>query len=198
MDTVRTIVRNIAIVILLASFLELLLPNNSMRRFVQLVMGLFVLMAVLGPVVKLLDRPLSFEIPAWSETGAGSDQELAQVLQQGQSLKDKSKQAAMDGLKQALEQQAKALALTVQGVKEVSLQANLKQSGEVESLEVYVGAPGSDIQPVQPVDGLGKSIQAARPLSPEEQRISKDLQSRLGTLLGIAAEKVLVHFRAGQ
>lgn len=195
MDTVRSIVRNIAIVILLASFLELLLPNNSMRRFVQLVMGLFVLMAVLGPAVKLLDRPLSFEIPAWSESGEGSSQELAQVLQQGQNIKEKSQQAALDGFKQVLEQEAKALALTVKGVEEVSLQAGVKPNGEMESLEVYVGTPSPDIQPVQPVNGKEKPAGSARVLNPEEQRISRELQNRLGTLLGIAEEKVLVHFR---
>ncbi len=196
MDTIRSIVRNIAIVILLASFLELLLPNNSMRRFVQLVMGLFVLMAVLSPAVKLLDRPLSFEIPAWSESEAGSGQELAQVLQQGQNLKEKSQQAALDGFKQVLEQQAKALALTVKGVEEVSLQAGVKTNGAVESLQVYVGTPNPAVQPVQPVNGLEKSGDAATVLNPEEQRITRELQSRLGTLLGIPEEKVLVHFRA--
>lgn len=68
MQTLQTLVRNLAIILLLATFLEMLLPNKSMRGFVQMVMGLFVISAVLSPITAFLNTPLAMEIPAWTVT----------------------------------------------------------------------------------------------------------------------------------
>lgn len=199
METISGIVRNIAIVILLASFMELLLPNSSMRRFVQLVMGLFVLMAILSPVSNLLEQPLSFDIPAWSQSEAKpGEQELAQVLQQGQNLREKGQQAALEEYRKVLERQAGALALTVKGVEQVSLEAVTKPTGEVDRLQVYVGQAEPVIRPIQPVNGQAKPGDERQNLSQEEKTVSKEIKTRLGTLLGIPENKILVHFGTRQ
>jgi stage III sporulation protein AF len=200
METIRGIVRNIAIVILLASFLELLLPNGSMRRFVQLIMGLFVLIAILGPVANLLDRPVDFMIPAWSEQKATDNQEeLATVIQQGQSIRDKSQAIALGEYKKAIEQQAKALALTVKGVQEVTIEAKTKSTGEIEELRIMVGTPEAEIKPVEPVFGPTPEEQnGTHTLTAEQQRMSGELKRRLGALLGIKDEKIITEFTAKQ
>ncbi len=192
METIRGIVRNIAIVILLASFLELLLPNGSMRRFVQLIMGLFVLIAILGPAANLLDRPLTFEIPAWSQAQAGQAQEeLATVIKQGTNIREKSKSKALAEYQKAIEQQAKALALTVKGVDQVTIEAKTKPNGEIEELRVSVGAQESTIQPVEPVLGSAESRESKNPtLSAEQKRITTELKSRLAALLGLQETKI--------
>jgi stage III sporulation protein AF len=200
METIRGIVRNIAIVILLASFLELLLPNGSMRRFVQLIMGLFVLIAILGPVANLLDRPVDFMIPAWSEQKATDNQEeLATVIQQGQSIRDKSQAIALGEYKKAIEQQAKALALTVKGVQEVTIEAKTKSTGEIEELRILVGTPEVEIKPVEPVFGpTSEGQNGTHTLTAEQQRMSGELKRRLGALLGIKEEKIITEFTAKQ
>jgi stage III sporulation protein AF len=200
METIRGIVRNIAIVILLASFLELLLPNGSMRRFVQLIMGLFVLIAILGPVANLLDRPVDFMIPAWSEQKATDNQEeLATVIQQGQSIRDKSQAVALGEYKKAIEQQAKALALTVKGVQEVTIEAKTKSTGEIEELRILVGTPEAEIKPVEPVfRPTPEGQNGTHTLTAEQQRMSGELKRRLGALLGIKDEKIITEFTAKQ
>jgi len=198
MEAISGLVRNIAVVIILASFMELLLPNSSMRRFVQLVMGLFVLMAILSPVSRLLNKPLEFEVPAWSQNEAGgSGQEFAQVLQQGKSLREKGEQAALEEYRKVLERQAKALALTVKGVKQVTLAAETKSSGEIQKLSVFVGQSEPAILPIEPLSGQEKQKPAEQSLSAEEQRISQELKTRLGTLLGVSGDKIQVRFDSG-
>ncbi len=49
-------IRQIVILVLIAAFLDLLLPSGSMDRYVKLVMGLLIVMAMLSPVFRLLDR----------------------------------------------------------------------------------------------------------------------------------------------
>lgn len=80
MESLQTLVRNLAIILLLASFLEMLLPNKSMKGFVKLVMGLFVISAILTPLTTLLGMTVESAIPAWTESSA---QELA-VLAPGE------------------------------------------------------------------------------------------------------------------
>jgi stage III sporulation protein AF len=46
--------KEIILLILLATFIDLLLPNSSMQRYVKLVIGLFVLMTILNPIFTFL------------------------------------------------------------------------------------------------------------------------------------------------
>lgn len=45
--------QNIILAVLLATFLEMILPNSSMERYVRLVLSLMVLMAILSPLLAL-------------------------------------------------------------------------------------------------------------------------------------------------
>ncbi|MFZ3130513.1 MAG: stage III sporulation protein AF, partial [Desulfosporosinus sp.] len=83
MQTLQTLVRNLVVILLLATFLEMLLPNKSMRSFVQMVMGLFVISAVLAPITTVLHTPLEMEIPAWTAT---TPQDLPTIVTEGQGL----------------------------------------------------------------------------------------------------------------
>ena len=42
--------KQIVILVLIAAFMDLLLPNNSMERYIKLVMGLLIILAILSPV----------------------------------------------------------------------------------------------------------------------------------------------------
>ncbi|HEX3015308.1 MAG TPA: stage III sporulation protein AF [Desulfobacteria bacterium] len=195
METIKTIVRNIALITLLAGFLEMLLPNNSMRRFVQLVMGLFVLMAVLTPIANLLHKPLAFEIPAWSQAdNTAQEQELAEVMQQGKQIRENGRLSAQQEYRKVIERQAKALALTVSGVRNVSIAASIKEDGQINKIEVKVGKQESTIKPVERVNGAnGNSPRKTAP-DPEQARIERELKTRIGAMLGTTEERVVVSF----
>ncbi len=70
MDGLKTLMKNLTFILLLASVLELILPNKSMRGFVQLIMGLFVISAVLTPITDLIKVKLPNEIPAFADSAA--------------------------------------------------------------------------------------------------------------------------------
>lgn len=63
--------RDIIAVILLAAFVELLLPNKSMQRYTRLVLGLFILITILSPILKLINHDtgerLEAGIELWNE-----------------------------------------------------------------------------------------------------------------------------------
>ncbi|QZT32648.1 stage III sporulation protein AF [Caldalkalibacillus thermarum TA2.A1] len=48
------LIKQIVLIILIATFLDLLLPNSQMRRYIKLVVGLLIIMTILSPVLELL------------------------------------------------------------------------------------------------------------------------------------------------
>ncbi|MBP1989047.1 stage III sporulation protein AF [Paenibacillus eucommiae] len=56
MDWLAGWLRTIIMVILLATFVDLLLPSNTMHRYVKTVMSLFILLTLLSPVLELFQK----------------------------------------------------------------------------------------------------------------------------------------------
>ncbi|OBZ18944.1 stage III sporulation protein AF [Bacillus sp. FJAT-27264] len=88
--------REIILVVLLAAFVELLLPSKSMERYARLVLSLLILLTLLNPVVSLLKgdaaKELSLAMNQQEKTGGlftsadkGTDS-LEKILSDGQKL----------------------------------------------------------------------------------------------------------------
>lgn len=88
--------REIILVVLLASFVEMLLPSKSMERYARLVLSLLVLLTILSPIISLLkgdaitelslamdEQNLQSGSPASEGQRAGS---LKKILEDGQKL----------------------------------------------------------------------------------------------------------------
>ncbi|MFD0958707.1 stage III sporulation protein AF [Paenibacillus chungangensis] len=69
--------RDIIAVILLAVLVELLLPGKAMLRYARLVIGLFILLTILSPVLSLLQDDVSIHLEAglklWDERTAAKE-----------------------------------------------------------------------------------------------------------------------------
>ena len=67
--------RDIIAVILLAVFVELLLPNQAMQRYARLVVGLFILLTILSPILKLIQSDIGAKLDEgmekWSQISDG-------------------------------------------------------------------------------------------------------------------------------
>ena len=190
MQTLYTLVRNLAVILLLATFLEMLLPNKSMRGFVQMVMGLFVISAVLSPITTFLHTPLEMEIPAWSAT---TPQDLPAIATEGQGLK-LARDAVQEQYRQILVNQIKALALGSEGVNgaEVNVEfeegaGGLTDQPKIVSVKVTLSSAKREIPPVQPVS-IGQSL----PI-PKNQSVRADnVRERIAVVMSIAKEKIIV------
>ncbi|MFP3440851.1 stage III sporulation protein AF, partial [Pantoea sp. SIMBA_133] len=49
-------ITNIIVLILLATVLELLLPNSSMQRYVKMVIGLMLMAVILSPILTIFTK----------------------------------------------------------------------------------------------------------------------------------------------
>lgn len=76
MALISSWIANIILLILFATILELMLPNSSTHRYVKLVIGLMILMAMLQPVLSLFQEDpevILQEMVQW-DTGIGEEE----------------------------------------------------------------------------------------------------------------------------
>lgn len=190
MQTLYTLVRNLAVILLLATFLEMLLPSKSMRGFVQMVMGLFVISAVLTPITTFLHTPLAMEIPAWAVTSA---QDLPAIATEGQGLK-LARDAVQEQYRQILVHQIKALALGSDGVEGVEVDVEFEEGAggltdqpKIVLVTVTLTSAKGEIPLVQPI-----TIGQSPPITEKQSSRAESARERIATIMSIAKEKIIV------
>ncbi|MEK3703477.1 stage III sporulation protein AF [Paenibacillus sp. FSL R7-0198] len=103
--------QDLIMIVLLATFVDMLLPNRSMERYVKLVLSLLILLTLLSPITKLLKSDPVGELKrAMSAMDAPSDGNatLEQILAQGKRLQSNEQE-------QSLQWTAKELANVMKG-----------------------------------------------------------------------------------
>ena len=190
MQTLQTLVRNLAMILLLATFLEMLLPNKSMRGFVQMVMGLFVISAVLAPITTFLHTPLSMDIPAWTAT---TPQDLPVIATEGQDSKV-GRDAVQEQYRQILVHQIQALALGTKGVEAAFVEIEFEEGvggvtdqPKIAVVNVTLTSVKGEIQPVQPIT-IGQSPTTVKTQSPK----ADDVRERIATFISLSKDKIIV------
>lgn len=122
------IVRQVALIALLAAFLEMLLPEKNITRYVRLVLGLFVVVAILTPLVEGLRIGPELELAAW-DLRLDSAAAVTPV-QQGKELARANEEAALEIYRNRLAGQIKALVALVPDVKGEEVTVEVAGDGE--------------------------------------------------------------------
>ncbi|SEB69360.1 stage III sporulation protein AF [Paenibacillus sp. GP183] len=136
MDWLGGWLKTIIMAILLASFVDLLLPNNKMQRYVKTVMSLFILLTLLTPILQLFQHK-------------GSIDDMLTAAMQKQSIMDRKESSGQHGGLASLEaitQEANKLkAINVQQSQELlqkqiadAITADLQKQTELQVDQVQV------------------------------------------------------------
>lgn len=136
MQVLAEIVRNLLVIIMVASFLELLLPDGNIKPFARLAMGLFILIAVLNPALNVLYGDREFKVNLWDYQPDNAESE--RILQAGQKMNERITAANSAAIKEKVEGQLEAMALLVPGVEDVHINAGVDNTGMVTKLDLKV------------------------------------------------------------
>lgn len=102
-----TWLQEIILIILLAVFIDLLLPNSSMQRYVKVVISLFILLAILSPIINLLRSDInlnSLSIP----TGASNEiQSVNAIMKEGERISSLNEQYSIEIIEEQIAEQIK-------------------------------------------------------------------------------------------
>lgn len=144
-------VRTIIILVFFAGFLELLLPSGNMKPTVQVLVGLFVLILLLGPISSLISyirTEPELVFPRIAET------QTMDVLARGEDLKGEQLEQILTQYRFNVEQQVKSLLklqnenLEVLVVVDIVDQLSQADFGQLRSLEVMIPSQEQEEQTI--------------------------------------------------
>lgn len=130
----------IGYLVLVAGLVEFLLPNNSARGAVRLVVGLVVILAIVEPVVRWVGDPAIFDRMTQSILADDG----ARYIEAGVTLSERSARDAAAAWEARLERQLEAMAALVDGVREVSVDVRTGGGGAVTGVEVAIRTEAED------------------------------------------------------
>ncbi|HHW92317.1 MAG TPA: stage III sporulation protein AF [Firmicutes bacterium] len=126
LDYLRDWVKQLILIVILAGFIDLVLPTGSTRKFARVVVGLFVIMALFNPLLLLLRQDVSWRIPRFEESVMDRG-EMREVTSQDEVLAATVQEQALAHYRRQLEEQAKALVLSLEEVSEARAKVYLEE-----------------------------------------------------------------------
>lgn len=140
-ENISAWIKNIILLVLFASFLELLLPSSSMQRFIRVIIGLLITLAILNPILDVIqNRWSTAQIPALSTNTTNSQS----VLNHANKVAGDREQLAFDTYKKELARQIRATTTAIEGIADAQVAVELentqqgKFNGKVRLLTIYV------------------------------------------------------------
>ncbi len=156
-------VKNIVIVLMLAAFLEIVLPRSDMKRYVNLVIGLFVILAVLNPVLTLVRHGLDLDV---FDEISPTALETESLIQRGKEIANNDKEKAAAQYRDKLSKQIMGLVGLYQGVSATAVKVEIveepeaKNFGQIKNIIIYTdNKPGavSDSEK-NPISGIEVNV----------------------------------------
>ncbi len=151
MDSILSIVRNIALLVLISSFWEVLAPGGKLRGMVRLIIGLLLISLIIMPLSNGIDFDFSLE-NYYQEANL----DLDSTFEQGQAILDDINSDSMLIYAQDIEQQASSLVLMDTQILAAIVKADLDDQGQLQGLtiELELVAEANHNQIMQKIAGL--------------------------------------------
>ena len=192
MDVIAEIVKNLLVIIIMSSFLEIMLPDGNIKPFVRFAIGLFVLIAVLSPTLAYIYDDKNFQISVWDDR---VDEHIPQEIQaSGQKIQQQITSKSSELMKQKLEGQISAVAILVPGVDDVHTRISVGEDGSLQRLQLMVrpgkNSSSDEVERVNAFSGYPQS-------DTEQKEIERKILQVMGNLYGLKGENIEIKFEGG-
>lgn len=152
MEIIRALIQDLVVIVILAMFLEILLPAGDLRRFVKMVMGLLIIVAVVQAVGELARWDGTGDLTAL--TGQAGPDRLAAIIASGEKISQAQEEKALEQYRRGLANQVVALAgmnkeIPVAAAEViVNTEKETVNYGQINKIIIFIGqAPGTADRP---------------------------------------------------
>jgi len=160
-ETLRLLVQNLIIIVVLAVFLEMLLPIGDMKKYVRMVMGLMVIVAVLQALNGFSGGGLFKEIEEYAFRSPPEEIKKMNILEQGRGIEGENRKKALEQYRKGIERQVSSLAAVDGKIKATAVNVKLqddpskKDFGKIIEVNLLIGKGEGQteggVKPVEPV-----------------------------------------------
>lgn len=212
MDMIRELIKTIVVIVLLAVFIEMILPKGDMRRYVKMVMGLLVILAVVQTAAGALNLSLMKEVPQLKVGQGDGAPPLDDIIATGKKISELNQGEAVEQYKQGIASQVLSMARLNPGVnaKEVlvSLGGELNDINEItitfgpkseKTKEPARSDKNINVAPME-IEAIGNnpSGQVANEqvlVSPEEKQAAGEVARAVAQMYNLQPDQVRFEFK---
>ncbi len=130
-EILKNWVKNVAVIVIFANLIEMLLPNNSLRKYVKVIMGFFILLTILNPILSLTKLDQNVFYPFDNLSAQKSQQD---IQKKGEDMREQNHNLAISAYQHGLEQQIRALVLTQPDVEAADICVKATSKGQISSV----------------------------------------------------------------
>ncbi|WLR60467.1 stage III sporulation protein AF [Guptibacillus hwajinpoensis] len=201
MDIITGWITNIIVLILLATVLELLLPNSNMQRYVKMVIGLMLMAVILSPILTIFTKDFDAMLRTVTLTDSTQNANMENQIE--------SKKSEIQASNAAYIEEQMAVQMKSQVEKElrdqfnleitsVSLQLkNLDGEKDIDQIAVTVNEVGTE-KSVQEVDAVSVSIDIQEEDVEETDTLSRKVAYFLADEWELYPKQVGVQVKGGE
>lgn len=190
MELLIAMVRNLVIIIIVATLLELIMPPGKLKPLVQMTIGFFVIITILNPALTILFQEERLGVNTYTLPDE-VNQQLNQALMTGQQINKDLKFDMNEQLKSRMEGQIRSLALLAPGVGEIKPLVKLDHAGNIKEVELTV------------VSGEGETSAADDRIPAFSDRLpakvdatlERKLKDWISSYYGVAPERININWR---
>ncbi|MDD2510243.1 MAG: stage III sporulation protein AF [Syntrophomonas sp.] len=194
MQVLQEIVRNVLVIIILTSFLELLLPEGGVRPFVRFAVGMFIVIAVLNPVLSLLFNEQELKLNLWDyRLEEGKSEE---IIHNGKQIQQEIISEHNNMARDKLQGQIDAVAVLVPGVEKVKSRIEIGENGELQTINIFLQSASPEAKKEE--EGIQVFSGENSNLSPEEKKLIEDkVVNIISNFYGLSTTQIEVEFEGG-
>ncbi|OCL26952.1 stage III sporulation protein AF [Orenia metallireducens] len=181
MDFLTNWIRNIVLVIIFANFIEMLLPNNNTKREINMVIGLFIILVILSPIINLLNYQSNFlslfNIFNYSKPS------FEEIVQEGEKLKEDNQGRAKD-YKRRLNRQIEALIKLNSDLTDIKAKVDFNSNSQLKGVSIK----GRDTR----VKKVSVDLSKNNPPQDNEDNQMAELKELIASFYGIDTEQITI------
>lgn len=140
-ESIGDIVKNVVVIIFLTTILDMTLPNSDLQPFIKMIMGLFIIVSILNPIIAITKTEAA--LTGWT-LQVDQDAELDSIMAQGESYNQLAQGQVLLAYESKLAQQIQGLVALTQGVASSEVVVKLVNSeqlgaiGAIDEVEIWV------------------------------------------------------------
>lgn len=172
-------IKNIAVCIIFSAFIQMLLPNNNFRKYIDLVLGFIIIIIVLNPIVKVFSNDYGIDYEVFS---MDSRIKNAKIIKQKEVYSEGQKEVILDAYKAQIHEQIKNLIAQNIGMQIKSIDLEVDEDydsshfASIKKLSIYVENDEQTIQDSQEVIYIEKIKKVS--IQPEAEQNNKPVMDR--------------------
>lgn len=196
MDFLKSWVLNIVALGLLIVIFEIIVPSGKIKKFINLVAGFILIIAVINPFVTFFSKGFSFKDIQLTDSNVMDQKEMEQ---QSKNVDDKQKQQIVEVYRNKIKKRIEDTVKGMDGVSDAKANIVINEDYESEnfggivsvSLEVVNAPSDKGIKPVNKVE-IGKDKEASESKKVVDKELKDKIEDKLCKLFDIEKNSIAI------